>query len=340
MYLGKIIEEKGKHKEDIKERMIKGNAAAIISTSIVNEKNLTNKRIEVGLKLLQSVIIPTIISGAETWTKLTKTEEEEINNIQTQFLTRLLKVPGSTPKCALLKEMGLMKVMHVANQRKIEYYMELHNREEGRLEVKMRIHQEKKAMSYEKEIEELKKFYNIREDLKRIEAKEGKKRIKQYVIKKNKEEIEEEMKKGKKAKDLNECNKEYMSKLNFNEARMIFLLKSNMIETKANFKGQFINNLKCEICGKEENTQHLFECEGYTDIRKNIRIEDTPMKTLRRNNIKTIAEVLNKITEKRRRIMEEKNKPVAKVKTKGKGNSEKGKNTLKNSPFLCSGDAE
>merc|ERR1711874_662490 len=49
MYLGKIIEEKGKHKEDIKERMIKGNAAAIISRTIVNEKNLTNKRIEVGL---------------------------------------------------------------------------------------------------------------------------------------------------------------------------------------------------------------------------------------------------------------------------------------------------
>ena len=42
------------------------------------------------------------------------------------------------------------------------------------------------------------------------------------------------------------------------------------------------------------------------------------MKTLRRNNIKAIAEVLNKITEKRRRIMEEKNKPVAKMKTKGK----------------------
>ena len=32
--------------------------------------------------------------------------------------------------------------------------------------------------------------------------------------------------------------------------------------------------------------------------KKNISIEDTPMKTLRRNNIKAIAEVLNKITEK------------------------------------------
>jgi len=34
--------------------------------------------------------------------------------------------------------------------------------------------------------------------------------------------------------------------------------------------------------------------------------------------------------------MEEKNKPVAKMKTKGKGKSEKGKNTLKKTPLLCS----
>ena len=43
MYLGKIIEEKGKHKEDIKERIKKGNVAAIISTTIVNENNLRTK---------------------------------------------------------------------------------------------------------------------------------------------------------------------------------------------------------------------------------------------------------------------------------------------------------
>ena len=226
--------------------------------------------------------------------------------------------------------MGLMKVIHVANQRKLEYYIELHNREESRLEVKMRIHQERKAMSYEKEIEELKKFYNIREDLKRVEVKEGKKIIKKYVIKKNEEEIRDEMKKGKKTKDLYECNKEYMRKLNFNEARMIFLLKANMIETKANFKGQYLNNIKCEICGEEETTQHLFECDGYTEIRKNIKIEDTPMKTLRRNNIKTIAKVLSKITEKRRRMMEEKKK---------KNNNNKTvtirENSLKQPPLLC-----
>ena len=125
--------------------------------------------------------------------------------------------------------MGLTKLMHIANQRKLEYYIELHNREESRLEVKMRIHQEEKAMSYEKEIEELKAFYMIREDLKILEIKEGKRIIKKYIIKKNKKEIEEETKKGTKTKNLKLCKKEYMSKLNFYEAR-VFLFKSNMIE--------------------------------------------------------------------------------------------------------------
>ena len=50
---------------------------------------------------------------------------------------------------------------------------EIAKERESRLEIKMRIHQEKKAMLYEKEIEELKKFYNIREELKRIDAKKG-----------------------------------------------------------------------------------------------------------------------------------------------------------------------
>ena len=89
---------------------------------------------------------------------------------------------------------------------------------------------------------------------------------------------------------------------------MIYFLKANMIETKSNFKGQYLNNIKCEICGEEETTQYLFECDGYTEIRKNIKIEDTPMKTFRRNNTKTIAEVLSKITKRRRRMMEEKKK--------------------------------
>ena len=300
MYLGKIIEEKGKHKEDIKERMKKAIAASTQSIKLVQERRLNNKRIEVGIKLLQTVVIPTLISGAETWPQPTKEEISDMENVQTSYLTQLLEVPRTTPKCGLLKETGLMKISHMANLRKIEFYIDMYNREENRLEVQMRIHQEKKNMTYEKEIEELKKIYNIKENLKSIEAKEGKKKVKKYIMWKNDEEINEEVKKGSKTKDIDICNKDYMNKLNFKEAKMIFLLKTNMIETKRNFKGKYPNNLKCEICEKkEETTQHLFECEGYTEIRRNIVVKDTPMETLTENSMEAMAGVLERIKEKK-----------------------------------------
>ena len=76
---------------------------------------------------------------------------------------------------------------------------------------------------------------------------------------------------------------------------MIFLLKANMIETKGNFKNKYPNNLKCELCEKtEETTQHLFECEGYTEIRINIVVKNTPMETLKENNMAAMAGVLGK----------------------------------------------
>ena len=65
MYLGKIIEEKGKHKEDIKERLKKAKIASSISENVIVTKGLNHKRIEVGIKLLQTVIIPTKITGSE-----------------------------------------------------------------------------------------------------------------------------------------------------------------------------------------------------------------------------------------------------------------------------------
>ena len=160
----------------------------------------------------------------------------------------------------------------MANLRKIEFNIDIYNREENRLEVQMRIHQEKKNMMYEKEIEELKKMYNIKENLKSIEAKEGKKKVKKYIMEKNEMEVNEEAKNGSKTKNLDICNKGYLNKLNFKEAKIIFLLKTNMIETKGNFKNKYHpNNLKCELCEKiEETTQHL-----YRDKKKNCGKEHT-----------------------------------------------------------------
>ena len=157
-YLGKIIEENGKIKEEIKERIKIAKMQVNQAFQVIDKNELSRKRIEVGIKLLQAVIMPTLIFGAETWNKLTEKEKTEINNVQTTFLSRLLRVPKTTPKCALIHETNSTKVEHLANQRKLEYYIDLHNREETHLEVRIRKYQEETNMSYEKEIEELKKL--------------------------------------------------------------------------------------------------------------------------------------------------------------------------------------
>ena len=131
--------------------------------------------------------------------------------------------------------------------------------------------------------------------------------MKKYITKKNDEEIEEEIRKGKKSKNINEMNNAYMTKLNFRETRMIFLMKTNMIETKVNFKNQSQENNICDTCEKqEETTQHLLECEGYKDIRKDIIVKKTPIETIKENDMSKLSQVMYKILEKRKWIKEEK----------------------------------
>ena len=151
-YLGKVIEEGMKNKKEIQERirmaMIKSNECMFI----INNKYLSRKRIEMGKKLLQSMIIPTLTFGAETWGNLTENEKHEINGVQTDYLIKLLNVPSTTPKCALIGALNLTKIEHIANTRKLQYYVDLQNREEWKLEVKMQMLQHTKNISYEREI--------------------------------------------------------------------------------------------------------------------------------------------------------------------------------------------
>ena len=95
-----------------------------------------------------------------------KKKKDEINSVQTDYLIKLLNVPRTTPKCALIGALNLTKNDHIANTRKLQYYVDLQNREEWKLEVKMQKLQQTKNMSYDREIKELTEKYNINISLK------------------------------------------------------------------------------------------------------------------------------------------------------------------------------
>ena len=282
-YLGKIVEEGNKEKEEIKERIKQARGKSNECLSIINNSKLRKKRIDVGLKLLKTEIIPVLTFGAETWSKLTEKEKHEIENIQTQYLAKVLRVPVTTPKCALLSEMDLMKIEHIENLRKLEYFVEISNRDEEKLEVKIKTLMERKEMSYIKEINDLKKMYNLNQSIEKMPVPKSRKLIKRAIIKKNNDEIKNDIISTKKTQKMTDNNKEYIRCENFKTARTIFMVYSDMIEVKANYKGSH-KNTKCEACNKdEETTEHLIKCPKYEDITKELKNKSSVRNLMKEN---------------------------------------------------------
>ena len=292
-YLGKVIEEGMKEKSEIKERIKMARVQGIECMSIVNNKLLSGKRITVGVKLLQTMVIPTLTFGAETWNKLTEKEKDEVNSVQTDYIAKLLRVPATTPRCALIGGLNLTKATHIANIRKLQYYVDLINREENKLEAKIQKLQKDKDMSYEREIKELMTEYNIEICLEGENKNKIKMHIKDKIMKQNDKEIEEEIKNGSKTKMMHEYNKKFIENLKFEEARAIFMMITRMIDVKANFKNKY-KNLECNVCKMEDNTLHLFKCTKYKDLNESIQGE-TFEELIRSNDEKDLARTVKEI---------------------------------------------
>ena len=59
--------------------------------------------------------------------------------------------------------------------------------------------------------------------------------------------------------------KDYLMKLPFQSARIVFMVRTRMLLTKDNFPGRWIG-INCNVCGKRDTDTHLFSCPGYTDL--------------------------------------------------------------------------
>ena len=305
-YLGKIVEEGLKEKREIQERITKAKVEQYECLRILKNKYLSRNRITGGVKYLQSNIIPTLTFGAETWNELTGKEKDELNRVQTNYIAKLLKVPETTPKCALIGCLNLTKIEHIANIKKLQYYVDLKNRNENKLEVKMLGLQINREMSYEKEINDLKEKYNIDMCLTGNNTKAIKNYIKNKIKEVNDKEVDDEIKKGKKTKMMSEYRKNYIEELHFEEARAIFMMLTRMIDVKTNFKNNH-KNLECETCKTEENSHHLFKCTKYQDLNKNIKGE-TLQSVIKNNKEIDVANALKEIIKRRELEREEKQK--------------------------------
>jgi hypothetical protein len=63
--------------------------------------------------------------------------------------------------------------------------------------------------------------------------------------------------------------KDYMRIKNISEIRMMFRIRTKMLNLKDNARGQFRANLDCRACDTREieSQTHVLSCSGYADIR-------------------------------------------------------------------------
>ena len=57
----------------------------------------------------------------------------------------------------------------------------------------------------------------------------------------------------------------YLTELDFQEARAIFMSRYRMWPTKENYPGRW-SGQNCNICGMKDTDEHIFSCPGYVDL--------------------------------------------------------------------------
>ena len=58
--------------------------------------------------------------------------------------------------------------------------------------------------------------------------------------------------------------KDYLN-LPFDDAKIIFMIRTRMLLTKDNFPGRWAG-VNCNVCGRLDTDPHLFSCPGYSDL--------------------------------------------------------------------------
>ena len=212
----------------------------------------------------------------------------------------MLSVPRTTPKPALIWEMGGIKIKLRIIQQKLIFLNHILHLDPQSLAYQVQKVQESEDLpgltnECRVYIEELGLPNCLLED---FPQQKWKNLVKKAILQKNESDLREAMKTKKKLKDRkishdNYGMKSYVSNLNIHETRNIFKHRSAMTQNvKLNYKGvkQYeLQGWKCNECGNLDSEDHLLWCDGYMDLRESLNL----------GTDKDLSEYLQKIQIKR-----------------------------------------
>ena len=269
-YLGDIISHDGSNTKNIKDRVGKGLG---IITQIINILETVSFGIyyfEMAMTLRESLFLNGILTNAEIWYNLKKTEIEELENLDRLLIRKIFKTKISCPKEALYLESGAMTIGIIIKKKRINYLSYLTREDKSSMLSQFFYAQWTREVTndWTTQVRQDLDDFGIPEDLDFIRAK-SKDSFKRLVKVKAEEYalIELNCLKAKHTKmENNTYNKLEMQKylhskdITPEDAKMIFSYKIRMAEYGENFRGAS-GHKQCPLCDSHlDNQQMAFKC--------------------------------------------------------------------------------
>ena len=234
-YLGEALTNNLKITQHLKEK--RTNIQSILHVCIYTAKNkiLSQIKTRTLIKLYQTTILPALLYGCETW-YISREDIKELTDIQFTIIRTILKLPVSTPKPALLGEIGEFPIELNIKEKKLMY---LHKAFTSKTRINDISHIQIEKYNNNREniinhnITFLEKYNinEIKETISLMAKSKWKKIVKTKIEEKANEIYKNECEKLKKLKCLNQYKakikrERYMDIMQQKQARILFKLRT------------------------------------------------------------------------------------------------------------------
>ena len=121
VYLGDIISADGKNYKTIKDRVGRGIGKISDILNILEKVTLGEHFFKTAILLRESMFLNSVLSSSEIWYGLSKTNIQDLEDLDASLLRKILNAPISVPIEALYLELGLLNIENIIKARRVNY---------------------------------------------------------------------------------------------------------------------------------------------------------------------------------------------------------------------------
>ena len=305
--LGNYVNDKGNMEDQLKFMEEKLGGVISETNKMCSQDKLGKLEWEGKKTVYDDQLVHALFHNTEAWTNLRKSDWEKLESIQGKLLRGIFGMPKTTPYWGMLYELDIIPIKLHTTYKRLMVYHNMMNSDDERVAKSIIKEQEKSKYkecwfgNMQEEAEEIGMRVNEGAVLGKLKSK-----WKEEVKKKIKTAFEEQALKkkdyGKKLRFLSKKGSDtYLKHLHNDDARLALKIRLNMVDW---IETNYGRNGVCPLCGEEDTTEHVFECEhGGRD--SGVSVKDMEMG----ENMDKVVELF-KVTETKRRELLLENIPI------------------------------